>query len=129
MNREAILVAGLFLSFATPVLAQNHAEGKKVYEAYCTTCHGDRGKGNGPAAQSLPAKPADHTNGAIMNAFSDQFLYDVIAKGGTAVGKSSFMPAWGGALNDRQIKDLVAYLRSIAEPPYKAAASGKPAPK
>ena len=42
-------------------------------------------------------KPADHTNGAVMNQLNDKFLIDVIAKGGGAVGKSTFMPAWGGA--------------------------------
>lgn len=129
MIGRAVLGVALLSALATPAMAQNQAEGKKIYETYCATCHGDKGKGNGPAAQSLPAKPADHTNGTIMNAFSDQFLYDVIAKGGSAVGKSSFMPSWGSALNDKQIKDIVAYLRSIAEPPYKAPAGGKPAAK
>jgi YD repeat-containing protein len=82
-----------------------------------------------PAAQSLPAKPADHTNGAVMNPLSDQFLFDIISKGGSAVGKSTFMPSWGSALNEKQIKDIVAHLRSIAEPPYKAENNGKPAGK
>ena len=56
------------------------------------------------AAKSLPAKPADHTNGAIMNQMNDKFLLDIITKGGSAVGKSSFMPAWGGALDEKQIR-------------------------
>ncbi len=72
--------------------AQNQAEGRKLYASYCSTCHGEKGKGDGMAAKSLPAKPADHTNGAIMNQMNDKFLVDVIAKGGSAVGKSSFMP-------------------------------------
>jgi mono/diheme cytochrome c family protein len=103
--------------------AQSPAEGKKIYLTYCSTCHGDKGKGDGPAANSLPVKPADHTNGAVMNQFSDQFLLDVISKGGGQVGKSMFMPAWGSSLNDKQIRDIVVYLRTIAEPPY------KPSPK
>lgn len=86
---------------------------------YCSSCHGDKGKGDGAAAVSLPAKPADHTNGSIMNRLNDKFLYDIISKGGGAVGKSSFMPAWGGALNDTQIRDVIAYIRSLAAPPYR----------
>ena len=78
-----------------------------------------KGKGDGMAAKALPAKPADHTNGAIMNPLSDKWLVDVISKGGGAVGKSSFMPAWGGALNEKQIRDLVAFIRTLAVPPYK----------
>lgn len=125
MNKSSLLAVVLLLAGASPALAQNKAEGKKLYESYCSTCHGEKGKGNGPAAQSLPAKPADHTNGAIMNTLSDQFLVDIISKGGSAVGKSSFMPSWGSALNEKQIKDIVAHLRSIAEPPYKPEANAK----
>jgi mono/diheme cytochrome c family protein len=57
-----------------------------------------------------------------MNSFSDEFLMNIISKGGAAVGKSSFMPAWGGVLKENQLQDLLAYLRSIASPPT---ASGK----
>ena len=99
--------------------AQNHGEGRKLYVTYCAACHGEKGKGDGMAAQSLPVKPADHTNGAVMNQLSDKFLTDVISKGGSAVGKSRFMPAWGSSFNEKQIRDIVAYLRTIADPPYR----------
>jgi mono/diheme cytochrome c family protein len=55
-----------------------------------------------------------------MNQFTDKFLMEIISKGGGAVGKSPMMPAWGGALKEGQLQDLVAYVRSIANPPYKA---------
>ena len=100
--------------------AQNQAEGRKLYASYCATCHGEKGKGDGMAAKSLPAKPADHTNGAVMNQLNDKFLLDVISKGGSAVGKSSFMPSWGGALDEKQIRDLVAFIRTLAVPAYKS---------
>ena len=67
-------------------------------------------------------KPGDHTNGAIMNKDSDEFLSEIISKGGGAVGKSAFMPAWGNTLNEKQISAVIAYIRSIAVPPYKSAA-------
>ena len=51
-----------------------------------------------------------------MNSRSDAFLRDVIAKGGNAMGLSSFTPAWPGIFKDREIKDLVAYIRSLALP-------------
>ncbi|TMA57144.1 MAG: cytochrome c [Deltaproteobacteria bacterium] len=104
---------------APMIWAQNPAEGKKLYTTYCSSCHGEQGKGDGTAAASLPVKPADHTNGAAMNKLNDKFLVDVITKGGSAVGKSSFMPSWGGALNEGQVKDVVAYIRSIAVPASK----------
>ena len=94
--------------------AQNVAEGKNLYVTYCAACHGDQGKGDGVAARSLPVKPADHTNGAVMSQLSDKYLTDIIAKGGGAVNKSGFMPAWGSSLNPKQVSDLVAYVRSLA---------------
>jgi mono/diheme cytochrome c family protein len=120
----SLLAAACFLFVATmTALAQNAAEGKKLYVSYCATCHGETGKGDGMAARSLPVKPADHTNGTVMNQLSDQFLRDIISKGGSAVGKSSFMPSWGSSIDEKQVRDLVAYLRSIADPPYKAGKS------
>lgn len=99
--------------------AQNAAEGKKLYTTYCSSCHGETGKGDGMAAGSLPVKPADHTSGTVMNQLDDKFLLDIISKGGGAVGKSTFMPSWGSSLNDKQVRDVVAYIRTLAVPPYK----------
>jgi len=114
----AVVIGGAMLG-GVRSWAQDPAEGRKLYATYCATCHGDKGKGDGAAAKSLPAKPADHTNGAVMNQLNDKFLTDLITKGGGAVGKSSFMPAWGGSLNEKQIRDLVVFIRSLAVPPYK----------
>ena len=111
----------LVLAAALPVWGQDQTEGRKLYLTYCSSCHGDKGKGDGPATSSLPVKPADHTNGSVMNQLPDKFLTEIISKGGTAVGKSALMPAWGSQLKDKQLRDLVAYIRSISEPPYKAA--------
>jgi cytochrome c6 len=102
--------------------AQSAAEGQKLYVTYCSSCHGDKGRGDGAAGKALPIKPADHTDGKLMNSFSDEFLLNIIAKGGAAVGKSAFMPAWGGVLKENQIQDLITYMRSIASPQK---ASGK----
>jgi len=122
MNQRIVLALTLSVLSMTGLgtaTAQNREEGKKIYVTYCTACHGEKGKGDGMATQSLPVRPADHTNGAVMNPLSDKFLIDLISKGGSAVGKSSFMPAWGSSFNEKQIRDIVAYLRTIADPPYK----------
>ena len=119
-----MLVAILLLGMtAESALAQDKAEGKKYYVTYCSGCHGENGKGDGPASVSLPVKPADHTDGKIMNQIPDKTLFEIISKGGQAAGKSAFMPGWGSQLREKQIRDVIAYLRSIASPPYKP--SGK----
>ena len=53
-----------------------------------------------------------------MNTVSDEYLFAVIADGGAAVGKSPEMAAWRGTLADAQIWDLIAFIRSLADPPY-----------
>lgn len=98
--------------------AQEKAEGRRSYLIYCSGCHGELGRGDGPGAGSLAVKPANHTDGARMNQLSDKHLFDIITKGGSAVGKSSFMPAWGSQLKEKQVRDLISYIRSIAVPPY-----------
>ncbi|HEY7216958.1 MAG TPA: cytochrome c [Candidatus Binatia bacterium] len=95
--------------------------GKAKYDANCVGCHGKTGKGDGPAAAALNPKPQDHTDGKIMNALSDKYLFDIIKDGGAAMKKAPFMPASNKKLTDQEIWDVVAYIRSLANPPYKPA--------
>jgi len=108
-------VAGVLLLCCSNASADNE-QGKRIYRENCAPCHGESGKGDGVGARSLPVRPADHTNPAVMNSRSDAFLRDVIAKGGKAMGLSSFMPAWQGIFKDKEIEDLVAYIRGLTLP-------------
>ena len=92
--------------------------GRADYQIFCASCHGPTGDGDGPAAQGLEPKPARHSNGAYMNLFSHDDLFKVIKFGGQSVGKSPLMVAWGGALSDQQIENLIAFIRTLADPPY-----------
>lgn len=105
---------------AAPALpaARDVAKGEATYQQLCASCHGPRGAGDGPAGQALDPKPAHHNDGAYMNALSNEHLFRVIKEGGAAVGKSPMMAPWGGALSDAQIWDVVAFVRTLAQPPY-----------
>jgi hypothetical protein len=50
-----------------------------------------------------------------MSSRTDAFLRDVIAKGGSATGLSSFMPAWQGILKENEIQDLIDYIRNLPQ--------------
>ena len=100
------------------VAAADPARGAVHYQALCASCHGPRGAGDGPAGQNLDPRPARHGDGAYMNPLSNEHLFKVIKEGGAAVGKSPLMAPWGGALSDDQIRDVVAFVRSLADPPY-----------
>src|SRR3990172_6289482 len=50
-----------------PITVGDAARGKMIYDTYCVTCHRPTGKGDGPAAATLPKKPANHSDGNFMN--------------------------------------------------------------
>lgn len=107
------LLCCLFLP-STTVDAQENAQGKRLYLTYCSGCHGSSGKGDGAASKSLPVKPANHTQAKVMNQLTDRYLFQVISEGGAKVGKSPFMPAWGAILKEKQIQDIVSYIRHLS---------------
>ncbi len=115
MTTWAVLMCSVFL-LPESVDAQESKNGRRMYLTYCSGCHGSSGKGNGPAAKMLPVKPADHTQGTVMTRLTDHYLFQVISQGGKKVGKSSQMPAWGAVLKDEQIRQIVAYIRTLAGP-------------
>lgn len=78
--------------------AQNIDVGKVEFEFSCASCHGIDGKGDGPVAGSLKAKPADLTVLAKKN--GGVFPFDSIFKiidGREAVASHGTreMPIWG----------------------------------
>jgi mono/diheme cytochrome c family protein len=94
------------------------ARGKEIYGLYCANCHGAEGKGDGVAGQNLPIKPQNLTEGRILNALPDHFLFSLIAQGGQAVGLSPLMPNFKPFLSDVQINEVIAYVRTLAEPAF-----------
>ena len=103
----------LVLGTAVFARAADVEQGKKLYGQFCASCHGQSGKGDGPAAAALNPKPRDHTDKEYMSKLSDDDLLKVIKNGGASVGKSPLMPPWGASLKDDQIKDVIAYVRTL----------------
>lgn len=124
MRRQVVwFIAGIIALLSAPHLsAQEKSEGKRLYLTYCSGCHGESGKGDGPAAKALPVKPANHTDAAVMSQLSDKYLFDIVTKGGKAVGKSPMMPAWGN-LKEAQVRELINYIRTLASAPHKTTRS------
>ncbi len=83
------------------------------YLAHCAACHGNEGRGDGFNARFLRRTPTAHADAAYMSARPDDSLYDAVASGGAIMNKSHFMPPWGGTLMPGEIKDLVAYMRTL----------------
>jgi hypothetical protein len=67
----------------------------------------------------LASKPSDLTDGRLMNGLPDAFIVNVILHGGPAEGLSPGMPPFGGYLGEAQARDIAAYIRTLASPPFR----------
>ncbi len=92
--------------------------GQAVYTQYCAACHGTQGKGDGVSGQSLPIKPQNLTEGRVLNPLPDHFLFGIIAHGAQTVGLSPLMPGFKPFLADSQINEVIAYVRTLAQPAF-----------
>jgi mono/diheme cytochrome c family protein len=99
---SAVAVILLAASIAAPAFSQ--ARGADTYKAKCAVCHGADGLAATPMARIV--KTLSFKDPAILKA-SDAQLFD-----STKNGKST-MKGYGGMLTDAQIKDLVAYMRTL----------------
>ena len=95
------------------------ASGRQLYVTHCAVCHGDEGGGDGPSAAGFATRPSDLADGRLMNPLPDAFLVNIILHGGPAEGLSPGMPPFGAYLGEAQARDLVAYVRSLADPPFR----------
>lgn len=89
------------------------ASGAALYARWCAGCHGAMGHGDGPNAARLPVPPRAHDDARRMRERSDDELYDTIAAGGAVMGMSARMPMFGATLDDRELRALVAHLRTL----------------
>jgi mono/diheme cytochrome c family protein len=134
--RRALLTL-LFLAGGTGLsLAQEEqilARGQFHYQRYCSVCHGEQGKGQGPLAEYLKLTPADLTQISKQNGGQFPFwrVYRIIDGREEVRGHGTrAMPLWGDEIRTDEHQalpqfqdDLVAgriwqmlvYLASIQE--------------
>jgi cytochrome c6 len=96
-----LVAAALFCFAALPAHAQ---DGASLFKAKCAACHGADGKGEGSMGKAL--KVRDLTSDDVQNQ-TDAELTDI-----TMNGKGK-MPAYKGKLTDDQIKQVIAFVRSL----------------
>jgi len=124
----ALVIAALIFSVAMPCFgAGNVKKGKRNYDQYCTPCHGKEGKGDGTRVmvEKFDPAPRNHTEGKYMNQRTDVQLFKTVKEGGKSMNFSHIMPQWKHILKDKDIWNIIAYVRSIAVDP---AWTGTPIP-
>lgn len=108
--------------------APSTVSGKDMYVAYCASCHGIDGTGNGPAADALKVAPTDLTILAKNNGGAFPALHVAHAIEGEktiAAHGSREMPIWGQRFwtmsqGDRgqvqlRVKNLTEYIASLQQ--------------
>ena len=108
-----LVVGGVAFSF---LFEDKHvAQGRHLFERYCSPCHGSGGAGDGYNAKNLDPHPRDLTDKSekYMAKLTNQEIYEVIEKGGRGVDLSGMMPSWGKVFSEDEIWSLVAYIRTL----------------
>ena len=98
----AVLACGILFADVTGVQAQ---DGAATYKSKCVVCHGPDGKGS---SMGIKLGASDLTSAEVQQQ-TDAQLTDVIKNG---KGK---MPGFEGRLQDPEIKDLIAFIRTLAK--------------
>jgi cytochrome c6 len=96
---NSILCCLALFSIHHPVEAGDIANGSRLYGMFCMSCHGAGGK------SVLPGAPNFSRGEALAK--PDPILLASIKTGRVT------MPAFSGVLSDREILDLISYLRTL----------------
>jgi len=96
------------LSVPKGLLASKEARhsGRVSFVEHCAICHGMRGDGRG--LREIGIAPPDFANDAWQAASTTRHLFFTIREGSAGTA----MPSWK-SLDERQIWELVAYIRSL----------------
>jgi len=109
-NHWAVKFGGCLLALAVMLLvsapAQAQSAGEKVYKAKCAGCHGPDGTAS-TAAGKATKTPSICTEEAAKA--TDAEWTEVITKG------KNKMPAYDKKLTETEIKDVIAYMRSLCK--------------
>ena len=80
-------------------------QGENVAKINCASCHGEKGKGDGPAAVALNPKPADWTSDRVQSETDGELFWKISNGRGP-------MPPWKHLPeNDRWA--VIRYIRSL----------------
>ncbi len=108
-----------------PAVYTDPSSGQEMFTAYCASCHGQDGKGDGPAAPALKTPPANLTQLTAKNGkFPELQVAQAIKGDGTiAAHGSKEMPVWGPvflylahhdpAVMQLRVRNLTKYIESI----------------
>lgn len=96
-----------YAGLTNPLGPEAAQDGAKVFKTNCEVCHGALGHGDGPAGVALDPAPKDLS--ILQATAADDYLYWRISTG----KQGTSMVAWKGVLDEEQIWQVVAFLRTL----------------
>ena len=101
-------------------LGYQEIQGRELNNLYCARCHDPESTAERVSNKdNLTAKAHAFSEGPVLNAMNDSDLASIISHGGPALNRSPEMPPYGYTLRKTEIAALMAYIRAIADPPYR----------
>lgn len=88
-------------------------DAKSAFNTTCASCHGETGKGDGPAAVALTPKPAAFGAAEFWATRDRAAIKKAIKEGGPAVGKSPLMAPFGAMFDEIQLEALVDHVMTF----------------
>ena len=95
-----------------PATPENIAKGKAIFEGKgtCFTCHGNSGKGDGPAGAALEPSPRNFTNPEFDKVRTEGEMFWIVKNGSPGTGMISYNPAM---ISDEEAWQAILYERSL----------------
>jgi mono/diheme cytochrome c family protein len=94
------------------VLLRGHA----LYQKHCASCHGEQGKGDGPAERFSDDPAADLTDRALQDRLTDGEIFWKVTTG-RRQGGDVIMPGIGHKVRSEEDRwKLVRFVRTLAAP-------------
>jgi len=121
MRPRVLMVLSLFLVLMGASAAQVRSRGdpkrgEEVYKSLCWTCHGNYGRGDGPAAKYLAYPPPDFTDPRVLGQKSDEQILSGLIDAKEKAGTSHRTMVIGDLLKKEALRDGLAYIRSLSVP-------------
>ncbi len=94
---------------------ENVGQGRKLFAYYCSSCHGEKGMGDGFNSLNLDPTPRDLTDSkeVYLGKQKNEDLYKVLSLGGGAIEKSTRMPLYKYTLSEKEIWQIIAFIRTL----------------
>lgn len=125
-GRDTVAPRVLLQQSGSSTQAEAVSDGKRLYDANCANCHGARAQGAVKEGFDISIiterggkQPPDLTDSAWDHGSTDTEIIAMVKKG----LPQAMMPGYEGTLSDVQVRNVVAYIRSLSSTPAAALAT------